>query len=405
MANERQFFRDISPGDVSIEGRKSNGVTADINGNTIIYAGIKQSELQKLNQEKYLGNVPIDGYTSTFIAALAPGQLPPYPAGNNNNETYFESKTTDPNKIVVANQQITPTPTPQPTVTITPTPTSLPTTETTTSKPAPDAEEEFIFLEDQEFEISPTQLTDQIARHVDNYTKEYIDTLNDPNDTEKAPANKTKLPPITASDKTEFTLVYLGHNQGPAGIKAVLYYSFIEPSRKVPTKNKFTSSNINGNMYGFRLNGTKYVTTTYADWSTNVGDDFNKTFGEDIETSYTPGNFFTYWASHKIPQKISQGRKNIPKDLYNLFSKLSGEYGVPLDYIIATAYIESGFKSKAGNSKYKGMFALSQSEFSKYYPKGDIYNTEQNSRAGVQVLKERVKEAKTLFNQYKSYFK
>ena len=100
MANKRQFFRDINPGDVSIEGRKSNGVTADINGNTIIYAGIKQSELQKLNQEKYLGNVPIDGYTSTFIAALAPGQLPPYPAGNNNNETYFESKTTDPNKII-----------------------------------------------------------------------------------------------------------------------------------------------------------------------------------------------------------------------------------------------------------------------------------------------------------------
>jgi hypothetical protein len=159
MANERQFFRDINPGDVSIEGRKSNGVTADINGNTIIYAGIKQSELQKLNQEKYLGNVPIDGYTSTFIAALAPGQLPPYPAGNNNNETYFESKTTDPNKIIVANQQITPTPTPQPTITITPTPTSLPTTETTASKPAPDVEGGFVFLDETGFAIEPVQLT------------------------------------------------------------------------------------------------------------------------------------------------------------------------------------------------------------------------------------------------------
>lgn len=162
MANERQFFRDINPGDVSIEGRKSNGVTADINGNTIIYAGIKQSELQKLNQEKYLGNVPIDGYTSTFIAALAPGQLPPYPAGNNNNETYFESKTTDPNKIIVANQQITPTPTPQPTITITPTPTSLPTTETTASKPAPNEDGGFIFLDETGFAIEPVQLTEYI---------------------------------------------------------------------------------------------------------------------------------------------------------------------------------------------------------------------------------------------------
>jgi soluble lytic murein transglycosylase-like protein len=102
---------------------------------------------------------------------------------------------------------------------------------------------------------------------------------------------------------------------------------------------------------------------------------------------------------------MAQAKKNIPKDLFDLFSNLSGEYGVPLDYIITTAYIESGFKPKAGNTKYKGMFALSQSEFNKYYPSGDIYNIEQNSRAGVQVLKERVKEAKTIFNQYKSYFK
>lgn len=163
MANERQFFRDINPGDVSIEGRKSNGVTADINGNTIIYAGIKQSELQKLNQEKYLGNVPIDGYTSTFIAALAPGQLPPYPAGNNNNETYFESKTTDPNKIIVATQPTGSKPITQVTQSLQPVTSSLPRTEVTASKPAPDVEGGFVFLEETEFAIEPTQLTGQFT--------------------------------------------------------------------------------------------------------------------------------------------------------------------------------------------------------------------------------------------------
>ena len=151
--------------------------------------------------------------------------------------------------------------------------------------------------------------------------------------------------------------------------------------------------------------GTKYVTTTYAKWSTNVGNDFNKTFGDNVETSYTPGNFFTYWAAYKIPEKMAQAKKNIPKDLFDLFSNLSGEYGVPLDYIITTAYIESSFNPKAGNTRYKGMFALSQAEFNKYYPSGDIFNIEQNSRVGVQVLKEKVKQARKLFNQYKSYFK
>ena len=565
MSTKKQYFRDVKPGEVSIEGRQSNGVTADNKGNVFIYSGLKDTELDFLSETQNKDNIPLY-YGNSYVAITKSQTHSTLALGNNNYETLIDK--TDANKIVTTDNNtkfpkvkailIGDSQTPYvdknstqssrltdkggksslweggkgvswliealteysgdpevthvvtvigtnggfgkfakddipklfsliktkfpkavvltvqgswgwgglknitekevrdyykqyekqgailveppigaiephgdkpvykligkqideiisknvvPTVTATPTPQvatppqqeeKLP-----TAAPPPDDEQidEFVFLEDQEFELAPTQLTDQIARHVDDYTQEYIDALNDPNDVKRAPAKKTELPPITTSDKTEFTLVYLGHNQGPAGVKAVLYYSFVEPSQKVPTKNKFTSANINGNMYGFRLNGTKYVTTTYAKWSTNVGDDFNKTFGKDIETSYTPGNFFTYWASYKIPQKIAQGKKNIPKDLYDLFSNLSGEYDVPLDYIIATAYIESGFKPKAGNSKYKGMFALSQSEFNKYYPSGDIFNTEQNSRAGVQVLKERVKEAKTLFNQYKSYFK
>jgi hypothetical protein len=112
------------------------------------------------NQEKYLGNVPIDGYTSTFIAALAPGQLPPYPAGNNNNETYFESKTTDPNKIIVATQPTGSKPITQVTQSLQLVTSSLPTTETTASKPAPNEDGGFIFLDETGFAIEPVQLTD-----------------------------------------------------------------------------------------------------------------------------------------------------------------------------------------------------------------------------------------------------
>ena len=200
MANERQFFRDINPGDVSIEGRKSNGVTADINGNTIIYAGIKQSELQKLNQEKYLGNVPIDGYTSTFIAALAPGQLPPYPAGNNNNETYFESKKTDPNKIIVATQPTGSKPITQVTQSLQPVTSSLPRTEVTASKPAPDVEGGFVFLEETGFAIEPVQLTGDIDYYreveiVDGLlqvlTKEYSVQIKTQQNNDRKGINKT----------------------------------------------------------------------------------------------------------------------------------------------------------------------------------------------------------------------
>lgn len=593
MAEKRQFFRDINPGDVSIEGRQSNGMTARSDGSVILYSGVKENELENL--QNYNGNIPVDGYLGNIIAVLKADQEVAYPLGNNNEETYIESAQIDPNKIItttspddvvfdpcknknilivgdsitvdagftwsslykknqtdkdvkilaIVGKQLTAWMKPEvekelkvnkydtviiyggvndtfsgkktpniikdlqsmvdnvvnnkaqaivitgydaekdmdinkmpitkyvktaneykplleeyqkfqsnintiknaliiPKVSIgvlgdgfhpngtqakllydhiltnipncddtktTPQQSTdiLPNKEIKTPKPAPSSkgpiyDDEFIFTEGTQPTKDPVQLTG-LARHINDRTQEFVDMLNNINDVKNAPSNKSSLPPITASDKTEYTLVYLGHNQGNAGLKSILYYTFKEPSQKVPTSNKFTSANINGNMFGFRLNGTKYVKITYANWSTNVGDDFIKTFGKDIETSYTPGNFFTYWASYKIPLKIDQAKKTIPSDLNNLFTKLSGEYGVPLDYIITTAFIESGFNPKAGNANYKGLFALSESEFKKYYPTGDIFNKEQNARAGVQVLKDRVKEAKLLFDEYKSYFK
>ena len=48
MAEKKQFFRDIQPGDVSIEGRQSNGITAKSDGSVILYSGVKDNELDSL---------------------------------------------------------------------------------------------------------------------------------------------------------------------------------------------------------------------------------------------------------------------------------------------------------------------------------------------------------------------
>ena len=48
MANKKQFFRDVNPGDVSIEGRQSNGITAKSDGSVILYSGVKDNELDNL---------------------------------------------------------------------------------------------------------------------------------------------------------------------------------------------------------------------------------------------------------------------------------------------------------------------------------------------------------------------
>lgn len=98
MANKKQFFRDINPGDVSIEGRQSNGITARSDGSVILYSGVKDDELENL--QDYNGNIPVDGYLGNIIAVLKSEQEVSYPIGNNNEETYIESKQIDPNKII-----------------------------------------------------------------------------------------------------------------------------------------------------------------------------------------------------------------------------------------------------------------------------------------------------------------
>jgi hypothetical protein len=154
MANKKQFFRDVNPGDVSIEGRQSNGITARADGSVILYSGVKNNELENL--QNYNGNIPIDGYLGNIIAVLKADQEVAFPIGNNNEETYIESPNVDPNKIItVANTTITPTPTPVPSGTITPTPTPTPTLPTTEDTPPEPALE---YLPEDEF----TQSTDQI---------------------------------------------------------------------------------------------------------------------------------------------------------------------------------------------------------------------------------------------------
>jgi len=74
--------------------------------------------------------------------------------------------------------------------------------------------------------------------------------------------------------------------------------------------------------------------------------------------------------------------------------KYCTKYGVPFEFAATVANIESGFNPNLGNSKYKGLFALSQSEFSKYVPGGNIYNLDNNVNAGIQCLRNNIRDFK-----------
>jgi len=262
-----------------------------------------------------------------------------------------------------------------------PTPTPIPVT-----AGLEEGETETVFLperEDQQQLFQLFNITD-LPRHDNEGTALYLNDLN------KDPIKEDGdivTSDINFADVTNpFLVAYLAHQQGTAGIKSILYYAIKEPSSKVPLSNKFVSKvNINGNMYGFRLYPGKY-----SKWSTNVGEDFIKVFGKDPDKSYTPGNFLKYWVK-KFKSKYDAAQKVTTYD--STFKPLCAKYGVPLDLVKAACQIESGFKPKSGNAKFKGLFALSQDEFNQVYPKGDIYDPIQNADVGIQLLKKRLAEA------------
>jgi hypothetical protein len=100
MADKKQYFREVKPGEVSIEGRQSNGVTADNEGNVFIYSGLKDSELDNLAQQNNEKNIPIY-YGNSYVAITKSHLHKTLVLGNNNYETLNE-KVTDPNKITAA---------------------------------------------------------------------------------------------------------------------------------------------------------------------------------------------------------------------------------------------------------------------------------------------------------------
>ena len=99
------------------------------------------------------------------------------------------------------------------------------------------------------------------------------------------------------------------------------------------------------------------------------------------------------WASKS---KKAQTLINDPKNaaVKQAIAKYAQKYGVPFDFAATVANIESSFNPNSGNNRYKGLFALSQEEFNKYVPGGKIHNVDDNANAGVQCLRNNIKEFK-----------
>ena len=100
MEDNKQYFRKTNAGDVSVEGRQSNGMSADNNGNVFLYSGLKDSELKDLMDSANNEDIPYY-YGNSYIAIAKSQTHDNIVLGNEKWD--LDEPDIDPNKITTTN--------------------------------------------------------------------------------------------------------------------------------------------------------------------------------------------------------------------------------------------------------------------------------------------------------------
>lgn len=198
---------------------------------------------------------------------------------------------------------------------------------------------------------------------------------------------KADLSDLNAVPGTDDFALYMQHQQGIAGAKGLIEAAAGIGKIHPETLKKKTCSRLGG-------------VVPYANLQCNVP--ANKdSYRKQIVAALDKGDektgatlFLKMWKEDWEKFKKTAKEKLDKPELANLkalFQKYCTEFGVPFDFAITVAKIESNFDPKAGNKRYKGIYALDEAQFKKYVPNGNIFNAEDNIKAGVQSLKNNVK--------------
>ena len=202
-----------------------------------------------------------------------------------------------------------------------------------------------------------------------------------PSGPEATRAVQTVTTSTLGKDNDDF-LLYMQHQQGIAGSKQL-----IRASKGIDKLHPETVKTKSG--------------TKYANLVMNIPSDRPQVKAAlikalDAGDHKEAANLFLEMWKEKWKSKGAQGMKMIEepkyKDIKNYIMKYCLEYKVPFDFAVTVATIESGLNPKTGNKRYKGVYALSQEEFARRIPGGNIYNAEQNIKAGVQHLRDNIKQ-------------
>jgi hypothetical protein len=190
--------------------------------------------------------------------------------------------------------------------------------------------------------------------------------------------------PIAGND--DFTL-YMQHQQGVAGaagiVKALNGTGKMNPET-IKTKGGVKYANLVKNIPSDRPQVKKDVIAAL-----DKGD-------QKTAAALFLNTWKEKWFSH---QKLARTAINVPKNatVKDAITKASNKYKVPFDFAITVANIESGLNPKAGNSTYKGLFAMQpNSNYGRVVtPMGNRWSDPYvNAENGVKLLKDNITQFK-----------
>lgn len=175
-------------------------------------------------------------------------------------------------------------------------------------------------------------------------------------------------------------LLYLMHQQGEAGTKGLIQASMGTgelASDTIATKNGVRYANLMGNLPDNKQKIKDAIRTAL-----NLSD-------QKSAAILFLSTWKEMWEDKSSVAAIEIEKKSNEK-VRAAIEKYCEEYEVPFKFASSVAFTESSFIPTAHNKTYKGLFALSQKEFSKYVPGGNIFSIEDNTKAGIQCLANKI---------------
>jgi hypothetical protein len=166
------------------------------------------------------------------------------------------------------------------------------------------------------------------------------------------------------------------HQQGPAGAPALVEAMYGVGKLHPQQRNKNLTANVVGSYKGM---------TSRIRRALNSGNE------QEAATLFL--NMWKETYADKKKKAMTEINSSKHADVKGIIQKYANQEGIPYDYLVTKAYIESGFNPKSGNRTYKGLFALDPN--SGYAKKSglnasNVHDAEANTKSAIYLLKSQV---------------